>query len=620
MNKISLIECRGVCSTKAPWTKLDDINLDIHRGEIFALVGESGSGKTTFINLLAGIINSEMQGDICFAGKPLDQETREKKIGFLFESPSLVPNLSVAENIFLQKFPRFKFLPLISWSKVRKAAQRMLNYYDFEIDVRKEIYQLSAEEKKIVEIVKIMVKNPQLIVLHEPTNGMSSETIDKLYRLIYNFKQSGGTVIYVTKEWEEALKIAERIAVIYEGKILGKVFADEAKKNPRKLLNMFLGNYNEKVTQDNEADTEVLDAVFKAAEYLTSEYELRDILHFFAEHATKVMNATGCVINLIDKKTSTIIDTVSFQGNKKSLVPEIRWEILEKAIHQNTIFYMSERDSEFESIFDARNGVKTVMLLPVLIRSQVTGIVQLYYENIFVYSEKEWKYINTLARQAALAVEDSRLMGRSVLLQESHHRIKNNLQSIVSIIILQKNFLKENIEFSEVENILDDIISRIKSIAAVHDLLAKDELGRSIINLRDIVQRVLNIAAYPNANKHIDIQLDLDDIFIPYSKATTIILIINELISNCFEHAFSGRQSGKIKIECKKEREGIALSVCDDGVGLPEDFSFQRVKSLGLNIVYIIIVKEFHGRIDFIRKESGADFNIFLPMTNGLLA
>ncbi|MEW9678067.1 histidine kinase dimerization/phosphoacceptor domain -containing protein [Lentibacillus sp. L22] len=149
--------------------------------------------------------------------------------------------------------------------------------------------------------------------------------------------------------------------------------------------------------------------------------------------------------------------------------------------------------------------MKTIICIPVLIRSQVTGIIQVYYEDFYVYSSDESRYLAALARHAAMAIEDTRLMGRSALLQESHHRIKNNLQSIVGIISLQRNFVQQNATQS-VNDILDNIISRIKSISAVHDLLSKDKLGRSIINVKEIIEEIIS---YSNYNSNFAIHLEM---------------------------------------------------------------------------------------------------------------
>ncbi len=595
------------------WTIISDIDLEIKEGEVFSLVGETGSGKTTFINVLSGIID-DYQGQLLYKGVVLSKELRDGNFAFVFEKSSLVNKISVAENLSLISFPTFKVWPFINWRKVNKKAEKYLNYFDIEINQDEIVSNLTPEEKKVIELVKLFMRDPEVVVLHEPTTDLSVDTIQKLYKIIDKFKKNGKTVIYVTKQWEEALKVADKIAVLTKGKLAGVLDSEQAKKNPKNLLNLFLGIYDNRIERSGDEAPEVLDSIFKAAEFLTSEYELKDVLIFLAEHVTKIMGADSCVINLIDEKTETIIDQVNFK-KKNNSVPELKNDKVFSIVKNNKFYYTTERDKDFQTIFKNKSqGVKTVIFAPVLIRTQLASVIQLYYNKIYIYSEREWKYLSTFARQAAIAIEDTRLMGRSALLQESHHRIKNNLQSIIGLVSIQKQFINKDIDYNSVLNILDDIMARIKSIAAVHDLLAQDEMGRSIINLKEIVNKVLKFASYPALDKDIVIILDLEDIFIPYNKATTIVLIINELVANCYEHAFKGRKKGKIEILCYNDNGKVVLIIKDNGIGIKENFNLEKSLSLGLNIVYSIITNEFKGEIA-ICNNNGTEVKVIIPFS-----
>jgi ribose transport system ATP-binding protein len=243
-----------------------------------------------------------------------------------------------------------------------------------------------------------------------------------------------------------------------------------------------------------------------------------------------------------------------------------------------------------------------------LIRSHVSGIIQLSfsYKKNYNYSEEESIYLSTLAKQAAIAIEDTRLMGRSTLLQESHHRIKNNLQYIISLITLQKDFINNNPQ-QNMEDILETIISRIKSIAAVHELLSKDSLGRSIINLYDIFNVIINFLN----NSKLEIKIDLEDIFISYAKASPIALVFNEILSNCIEHGFDDN-SGIIEISSYHENQNIKLIIKDNGKGLPDNFKIEEQDSLGLSIVYSIIKNQFKGEIN-LTSNNGTKVEIIIP-------
>ena len=592
------------------WSKIKDINLKFKSGEIFALVGETGAGKTTFVNVLAGIIE-DYEGEIFYKNKLLGKSKKDNVLSFIYQKSTLINKMTIAENLFFVDFPTRKLSPFISWKQVKKRAKEYLDYFDIDFDLNTNVGSLTLEEKKIIEFIKVFIKDSDIIILHEPTTNLSVDSLDKLYNIIRKLKEKNKIIIYVTKQWEEALKVADQIAVLTKGEIAGIMDAEEAKKNPKRLLNLFLGIFDKRVKKDETP--EVIDSIFKAAEFLTSEYELNDVLKFLAKKVTEIMGADSCVINLVDEKTETIIDRIEFKKTQNK-IPKVKKDKIFSITKDNKLFYTNSRNKEFYSLFEGDScGINTLIMSSVLIRSQLASVIKLHYRNIYVYSEIEWKYLSTFARQAAIAIEDTRLMGRSALLQESHHRIKNNLQSIISLISIQKGFLKKDVDYDSVINILNDIMSRIKSIAAVHDLLSKDKMGRSIINIKEIINKVLDFAAYPSLNTEVEIKKELEDIFIPYNKATTIVLIINELVANCYEHAFSDQNYGEIIIKCKKVNDKITLVIQDNGKGLPEDFDLKNSTSLGLSIVYSIINNEFKGKIDFSDLDRGTKVTIKIP-------
>ncbi|AKL93835.1 ribose import ATP-binding protein RbsA [Clostridium aceticum] len=587
---------------------IDNINLNLGFKQVHVLIVKNSSEQSVFIHSLKAF-EEDIQGKILFKGKRMDGSLLNKSdIVFLHQKPVLVNNLSVAENLSLTNIPKRKIFPLINWKKLKKTAQETLDRLNFELNHNTKVGNLSRENKKIVYIAQVFMKNPQVIIMHEPTEGLSAHNVSKLYRIIQDYKENGGSVIYITKQWEEALKLGDQISVLSKGSISGELSADMAKKDPQTLLNI-LEDYKYKGSREDkdEGTQSVLDAVFKAAEFLTSEYELKDVLRLLAKEVTKVMNADGCVIDLIDESTSTIIDTLEFK-TRKEFQTQLKKEAIIKIAQQGDIYYSNQQDRVFNSLFEKMNDIKTIICIPVLIRSQITGIIQIYYEDFYVYSKEESKYLSAFARHAAIAIESTRLMGRSALLQESHHRIKNNLQSIVGLISLQKRFIDKNPQKS-IDDILDNITSRVKSIAAVHDLLSRDKLGRSIINVKKIIEVIVD---FINIDTKIAIYLDLDNIFIPYSKASSIALIINELVLNCLKHAFLGRDTGTIHIQCKRFNEDVFLLVKDNGVGLAEKFDLSKLDSLGLSIVHAIVTNEFHGKMDF-NNEDGTEVKITLP-------
>lgn len=597
--------------------EISGINFELSKGEIHVLVGENDSGQKSFISVLAGSTEVK-EGDIYYKGKQLApgeiKVNVNSGIAFLFQNNTLLRYLSVAENLQMAKYPKRKVTSLINWKRVNKEAGQLLKKLNIDIDPKEKVSKLTEEQVQLIEIAKVFMFDPEMVILHEPTENLSTQKVTKLFQILRDYRINGGSVIYVTKNWEEAIKIADNISVLSKGKIVGQFTATEVISNPRKLLKL-LDSYSYK-ENDVDADKnvinyeskEVLDSVFRAAELLTSEYELKDVLLFLAQSVTKAMNADGARIDLLDYSTHSIIDTYAYDSGKPLNV-KVKKEFIVQFLENDSLFYSNQNDKEFESYFVDSGEANTIICIPLNIRSRVAGVIQILYKSVYVHSKEEAGYLVAFARQAALSIEDTRLIGRSALLQESHHRIKNNLQAISSFITLQKRYLDEEHK-DEVDDILDNIISRIKSIAAVHDLLSKDQLGRSIINIKDLIQEVIN---FISLESDVQIDIDFEDMFIPYSKATSIALLTNELVCNCNKYAFKGpmKETKQIHITGYRDDKNVYITIKDNGIGFPEGFSIKSIKSLGLTIVTSITKNEFGGTIDF-TNNIGAQVDIVM--------
>ena len=586
------------------------IDFDLKSNEVHAIVGDNDTDIKIFIQAIMGE-EKNVNGCVIVKGEnfKIPQIRELFNVSFLLPESTLIENLSVAENIALKKFPRKKNSPFIAWRKINIDAKELLKKLNIEVNYKLKVSEISSEEKKLVNIAKTFSDNSQLVIMYNPTEDLSPESVQKLYKIIHRYKSDGNSVIYITKLWEETLKVADRISVISEGKIEKTFMIEDAIKNPKELLNV-LGRCSYKTTAENtnNESKEVLEAVFNANKFLTSEYELNDVLLLLAKEVTKFMNADGCNIYLIDEGTNTIIDKLEYKI-EEDLQAVLKEEFILHVVNKQRLYYSNKHEKDFLAHFEFHNKVKTLICVPILIRSRVTGIIQIYYEELYTQSEEETTYLSAFARHAALAIEDTRLIGNSALLQESHHRIKNNLQSIVNIISLEKDEGDHN----KLNDVLDNIISRVKSIQVIYDLLAKDKYGRSIINIKEIVEKIA--AFYCVMDVRVSINLQLDDIFISYTKATSIALIINELISNCIKHAFTGKVTGSniINVTCKKFNEFLMLLVEDNGRGIPKDFNMKNKDNCGVSIVTSIIEYEFKGNIEFISKKKGLRVIIQLP-------
>ncbi|MHB1007363.1 MAG: sensor histidine kinase [Chloroflexota bacterium] len=195
---------------------------------------------------------------------------------------------------------------------------------------------------------------------------------------------------------------------------------------------------------------------------------------------------------------------------------------------------------------------------------------------------------------AALRESNAQLL---CLIQEMHHRIKNNLQTVADLLSLE---MLQGAKTSA-EDRLRESISRVKTIAAVHELLSID--NSELTDIRVLAQKLIDTSARTLADpqKAIDFTVAGPSILLGSKRATALAIVINELINNALEHAFKGRQGGQIAVKLSEDRDGIEVVVRDDGVGLPTGFGDGRARTgLGLQIARTMVTKDLNGRLELV--------------------
>jgi len=196
---------------------------------------------------------------------------------------------------------------------------------------------------------------------------------------------------------------------------------------------------------------------------------------------------------------------------------------------------------------------------------------------------------------------------KEILLREVHHRTKNNLQVILSLLDLQSLTIRDKKMLGGIK----DIQNRIRSIALVHEKLYQSK-DLSNVNLKNYIQEVTNalIKSYEGSKQRISLILDIDNIFISLDTITTCGLIVNELVSNSLKYAFPDNRKGKIKIALHAtDGKEMELQISDDGIGLPEGLDFRNTKSLGLNLVRWLAEDQLGGEVG-LKEKKGTDFLI----------
>jgi two-component sensor histidine kinase/PAS domain-containing protein len=207
--------------------------------------------------------------------------------------------------------------------------------------------------------------------------------------------------------------------------------------------------------------------------------------------------------------------------------------------------------------------------------------------------------------------KERELKAKLAMVQEIHHRVKNNLQVIASLLRLQAR----RATLPEVEQALQETVNRILSVAVVHEFLSYD--SGSVINLRDVTQRIVEqmVQSVVDPNKNIRFQLTGPAIYLSSQQATACALVINELLLNAVEHGYEQRNVGEVTIELNDEGEWVSISVSDDGTGLPSGFDLDEQGGLGLRIVRTLVQGDLKGKFT-LQGDKGVKAIVTFPKTS----
>lgn len=220
LSTTAILEMRGIEKSFTGTHALRGVDFSCDYGEVHGLVGENGAGKSTLLKILAGIYEPD-NGKIVYCGEEClfsnYSKARKSGIGVVYQELSLLPQLSVAENIVMGIWPRNKF-GIISWKEIKDQAVEILNDLGVEIQPDLLVSSLPMASRQMVEIAKMLIQKPKLIIFDEPTAPLSHDEVEYLFAIIRKLKVKNKGIIFVSHRLDEVLSISDRITVMKDGK------------------------------------------------------------------------------------------------------------------------------------------------------------------------------------------------------------------------------------------------------------------------------------------------------------------------------------------------------------------------------------------------------------------
>lgn len=250
---MNALELKNITKTFGSIVANKNVSLDVKAHEILAILGENGSGKTTLMNMIAGIYHPD-SGEILVGGEHVTiaspRDAFQYKIGMIHQHFKLVDVFTATENIVLGIDEK----PYSLKNSMKKVAE-ISEKYGFEIDPKKKVYEMSVSEKQTVEIVKVLYRGADILILDEPTAVLTPQETAKLFAVLRRMRDDGKAIIIITHKLHEVMSISDRVAVLRKGEYIGTVNTAETDEN--KLTEMMVGKkVSLNIQRDDPVDPE----------------------------------------------------------------------------------------------------------------------------------------------------------------------------------------------------------------------------------------------------------------------------------------------------------------------------------------------------------------------------
>jgi ABC-type sugar transport system ATPase subunit len=250
----AIVEMRNIHRSFSGVKALIDARLTVNEGEVVGLIGENGAGKSTLMNILSGLLEPD-SGTILLRGREIKLRSPHDAliagISMIHQELCLVPELTVAENIWLGREKQFAPAMLIKKSKMQQESRKLFEFYDLPLDPKSLISSLSIAEMQMVEIIRALSYNTDVIIMDEPTSTLTAKEIQILFNIIKHLKEKKVAVIFISHKLEELLGICDRISIMRDGRYIDTLDASEATTD--RLISLMVGRKLEKLYQKETA-------------------------------------------------------------------------------------------------------------------------------------------------------------------------------------------------------------------------------------------------------------------------------------------------------------------------------------------------------------------------------
>ncbi len=468
---------------------LTDVDLTLNKGEVLGLIGENGAGKSTLMNVLGGVFLPD-SGEIYIDGELVEiknvSDSQQYGVAFIHQEIALVPELTVAENIFLGR--ELTASGFVSQKRMLKEAQKWVDLVGLRVSPATRVKDLSIAEQQLVEIAKASSLNMKIMIMDEPTSSLSENETEYLYGLIRQLTESGIGIIYISHKMSEIFTITDRVSVLRDGQSIGEVITSET--DEATLVKMMVGrelvNYYSRTY--NEAGDTLLEAknITSGDRVKDCSFELKqgEILGFYGLVGAGRSELIKAVMGLypLDKgevflngEDITGLPTKDIQAKGLALVPEdrkVEGLILKQTVKFNTSLSVLEKFINFFRVnYSKENKITDESISNLKIRTPSREQVAI---NLSGGNQQKVVLGKWLASNPAILLLDEPTRGVDI-------GAKSEIYSIINLLA------KEGIGVIMISSELPEIINMCDRLLVMSDGVIRAELDRDEFDQQTIL-------------------------------------------------------------------------------------------------------------------------------------
>ena len=542
-------------------------------------------------------------GSVQIDGHPVPIDSIE----YMNRSSKIFGQMSVAQNVFGLNGQK----PFSLVSRWNKPCQELIDRFNLSFSSGDRVASLSSEQQVLMELLRCYTRCPQILILNGILQRLSYQSLTRLFTLLEAITQNGTYVLYLTRHMDDTLRVGKYITVLTGNETKRTFTAQEVKEKPQLLYREITEEEISELAQKEYK--EMMSGLDISTRYVISRENIHNVLEKCLRYLESMLKGLGLVYIYGDTAT----DARALYPLSRKKTDDILKNEWVREIAENYEHYCGDYDQDnYQELFVEKPSGKQIICVPLRLDDHSIGLLQMAFAKKRLPTQRDWYYLEMIAKEILLVLENSRLMGRLNILQESHHRIKNNLQMITSMLTIQKMNVREQVydnEKVDFVDTLDEIIQRISMMARFHDTISRGTFENGFLDVSGSLNSLRELYAS-------DIKITLDmkaDFPVHQVRITSLLTILNELIMNSIKHNSEKEDELRADIRVYNYEHYIGLRYRDNGQGFPKGFVLEESTGVGLLLIRSIVMSEFHGSITA-KNENGAVVDMLLELQDML--